>query len=535
MNDAARRVDIRPDHLEIVRNVLRHHLPTRRVVAFGSRATWTAKEYSDLDLAILGDEPVPLDTVAALAEGFGESDLPFKVDVAVWVDANNRLRQFIRRDGVDVQLPEAGTHGSNTPTPADDARRLSSGSWRTGRWGELVTLEYGRALQGYRECSGPYRVFGTNGPIGWYTEALCEHPSVIVGRKGAYRGIHFSPSPFSVIDTAFYLKPKVQMDTRWAYYALLTQDINGMDSGSAIPSTSREEFYRLPVSVPPIADQRAIARILGALDDKIELNRRMNETLEAMARALFKSWFVDFEPVRANAVARNSAVSQYAMNLFPSRLVDSNIGPVPEGWNISKIGTEVAAVGGSTPSTKVDAYWSGGRHAWATPKDLSKLTAPVLLDAAKKVTDAGLAKISSGLLPAGTVLMSSRAPIGYLAIADTPVAVNQGFIAMVCEKRLPNLYVLCWCREKLRYIKNIAGGSTFAEISKKVFRPIPVLVPPPPVLQSFVHTAGPLYARIVTNLKQAENLAAIRDTLLPKLISGETRVRQAEDAVAAGP
>jgi type I restriction enzyme S subunit len=164
--------------------------------------------------------------------------------------------------------------------------------WRERRWGDLATLEYGRALRGHEANTGQFRVFGTNGPIGWHDEALCSHPGVIIGRKGAYRGVHYSPAPFFVIDTAFYLEPKVEIDMRWAYYDLLAQDINSLDSGSAIPSTSRDSFYSLPVRVPPLPEQRAIAHILGTLDDKIELNRRMSETLEAMARALSRrgSW-----------------------------------------------------------------------------------------------------------------------------------------------------------------------------------------------------------------------------------------------------
>ena len=122
MSDTTPRVDLRPDHWEIVRTVLRQYLPMRRVVAFGSRASWTAKEYSDLDLAVLGDEPLPLDVAAALAEGFGESDLPFKVDVVVWADIDDHLRDIIRRDAVDVQTPETGP--ASTPDPPSSADRL---------------------------------------------------------------------------------------------------------------------------------------------------------------------------------------------------------------------------------------------------------------------------------------------------------------------------------------------------------------------------------------------------------------------------
>ena len=132
-----------------------------------------------------------------------------------------------------------------------------AGEWRRLEWGEIATLEYGKSLRNYRSEPGRYRVYGTNGPIGWHKKPLCTHPGVIVGRKGAYRGIHYSPEPFFVIDTAFFLEPKEEMDLRRAYYCLLTYDINGMDSGSAIPSTSREAFYRMPVRVPPLQEQRA--------------------------------------------------------------------------------------------------------------------------------------------------------------------------------------------------------------------------------------------------------------------------------------
>ena len=148
-----------------------------------------------------------------------------------------------------------------------------------------------------------------------------------------------TPRCFFVIDTAFYLEPKTEIDLTWAYYELLTQDINSMDSGSAIPSTSRDSFYNLHVRVPPLSEQHAIAHILGTLDDKIELNRRMNETLEAMARALFKSWFVDFDPVRAKAEGRQpEGMDADTAALFPDSFEDSALGKIPKGWRVGNIG-----------------------------------------------------------------------------------------------------------------------------------------------------------------------------------------------------
>lgn len=406
--------------------------------------------------------------------------------------------------------------------------------WQKCRWGDIATLQYGKALRGYENADGDYPVYGTNGPVGWHTTPLCTHPGVIIGRKGAYRGVHYSSTPFYVIDTAFYLEPKQALDTRWAYYELLTHDINHLDSGSAIPSTSRADFYAMPVHVPPLRKQRAIADVLGALDDKIKLNRQTNETIEKMARALFKSWFVDFDPVLANAEGRQQAAVDTEMaSLFPDTFEETESGQIPQGWTTSTIGEQVRVVGGSTPRTQEPAYWAGGAVHWATPKDLSSLTSPVLLDTERQITDKGLAQISSGLLPKGTVLLSSRAPVGYLAIAEVPTAINQGFIAMVCEHQLTNQYILRWAEQNLELIKSRANGTTFQEISKTNFRPIPVLVPPLPVMSKFTEIAESLHRQMVCNLQENLTLAALRDVLLPKLLSGEVRLREADETVEA--
>lgn len=280
--------------------------------------------------------------------------------------------------------------------------------------------------------------------------------------------------------------------------------------------------FRLPI--PPLPEQRAIAHILGTLDDKIELNRQMNETLEAMARAIFKSWFVDFDPVRAKAEGRDTGLPKEIADLFPDSFEETEMGEVPKGWHVSSIGDLAEVVGGSTPSTKEHAYWDYGTHYWATPKDLSSLSFPVLLSTERLITDAGLSEISSGLLPKGTVLLSSRAPIGYLAVTEVPVAINQGFIAMKPKKDVSNLFILLWASFAHEDILSRANGSTFLEISKSNFRPIPIATPTVDVMNAFDKQVRPLYEKIVEHEIQSHTLAELRDTLLPKLISGELRV-----------
>ncbi|MGH9833857.1 MAG: restriction endonuclease subunit S [Blastocatellia bacterium] len=306
---------------------------------------------------------------------------------------------------------------------------------------------------------------------------------------------------------------------------------NAIQTG--VPHTNLGILRGTPVPLPPLFEQRAIAHILGTLDDKIELNRRMNETLEAMARALFQSWFVDFDPVRAKAEGRATSLPSHLADLFPDRFEDSELSEIPAGWEVRTIGELAEVVGGSTPSTAKPEFWEDGTHCWATPKDLASLNAPVLLNTERRVTDAGLAQISSGLLPAGTILLSSRAPIGYLAIAEIPTAINQGFIAMKPKASVSNVFLLLWARFAHEDILSRANGSTFLEISKSNFRPIPLVRPSEPVFATFDSVVQPLYRRIVSNERESRTLAALRDTLLPKLISGELHVKAAEKFAAS--
>lgn len=319
-------------------------------------------------------------------------------------------------------------------------------------------------------------------------------------------------------------------------------------TGSTFPNVSKNQLNDLKVFVPPLPEQKAIAHILGSLDDKIELNRQMNETLEAMAQALFKSWFVDFDPVIDNALAAGNPIpdeffarakqrqalpksdsnTQSIRALFPNAFeFTEEMGWIPEGWEVSNIGTEFNTVGGGTPSTKNPAFWEDGSINWTTPKDLSGNQTKILLDTDRKITDLGLKKISSGLLPVNTVLMSSRAPVGYLALAKVPVAINQGYIALKCEKTLTPEFAIQWADSIMDEIKQRAGGTTFAEISKTNFRGIPVFVPNKIIVDSYSENVKDLYNQVTSRIENINTLAKLRDTLLPKLMSGELRIADA--------
>jgi type I restriction enzyme S subunit len=314
-------------------------------------------------------------------------------------------------------------------------------------------------------------------------------------------------------------------DKRFIYYLVTSRRFEefikaNIDSESAQANISTTSICRFPVNLPTLPEQKTIADILGSLDDKIELNRKMNETLEEMARALFKSWFVDFDPVVAKSQGRQpEGMDAETAKLFTDSFVDSEIGRIPKGWNIRNIGDCVTVVGGATPSTSNPIFWNGS-HCFCTPKDLSGLSSPLLLETERKITDEGLKQIGSGLLNVGTVLLSSRAPIGYLAITNVPTAINQGFIAMICDKELNNQYVLRWAEANMDLIKGRANGTTFMEVSKSAFRPIRVVVPTLNILSVFSKMVEALHLRMVGNLNEINTLCQVRDSLLPRLLSG---------------
>ena len=399
-----------------------------------------------------------------------------------------------------------------------------AGKWSEKLWRDVATLEYGKGLRGEMR-QGPVPVFGTNGQIGWHDKPLCPHPGVVIGRKGAYRGVHYSPKPFHVIDTAFYLRPKVDLDARWAYFNLLTQDINGMDSGSAIPSTSREEFYSLPVSVPPLEEQRAIAHVLGTLDDKIELNQRINETLEAMARALFKSWFVDFEPVRAKMEGRDTGLPDHVADLFPSTL-DNEHNPCgwspvsltaladvnPESWSSRNVPEEVEYV--DLANTKWGTIESTQRFRWQD--------AP---SRAKRI-----------LRPGDTIIGTVRPGNGSFAlIGSSGLTGSTGFAVLRPHqhRRRAFVFLAATAPENIERLTHLADGGAYPAVRPQMVGATRAVVADQALMDVFSDLASPVLDQIHTNKEQNRALAQIRDILLPKLISGEISIADAERAVGA--
>jgi type I restriction enzyme S subunit len=371
--------------------------------------------------------------------------------------------------------------------------------WKTYKLSELVEIKYGKDHK--HLADGVIPVYGSGGIMRFAETHLYDRESILIPRKGTLSNLFYLDKPFWSVDTMFYTKIKNGVHGKYLYYLLKSMDLASMNVGSAVPSLTTEVLNKVEISLPDLPTQKEIASILSSLDDKIELNLQMNQTLEAMAQAIFKEWFVDFN-----------------FPGFDGELVDG----LPKGWRKGKLGDIIDVKGGTTPSTSVDEYWNGDNY-WTTPKDLSNAQSPVLIDTERKITDLGVKQISSGVLPKGTLLLSSRAPIGYLAISQVPISINQGYIA-IQGKAVSNLFMLFWLKENMEAVKSKANGSTFQEISKSNFKLIDISIPSVEVLQRFDEVIDPVFRKIVENVYSNLSLTQTRDTLLPKLMSGQLEV-----------
>ena len=538
-------IDITAEERETILELLERHLSGTAAWIYGSRAKWTSSLKSDLDLVVFAThEQKP--QVGDLREAFEESDLPFRVDLFVWDDIPQSFREQIAKEHVVLAKRRTGPQSSWPRVPLGDVidLLLSSVDKKTKSTEFAVRLcNYTDVYKNTFIHSGLQFMSATATEREIAKCALVEGDVVITKDSEEYDDIgvpalvrETMPDLVCGYHLAILRARASRLDGAYLFYALSAaeaqQQFHSYANGVTRFGLRKADIQLVDIPLPPLPVQRTIAHVLGTLDDKIELNRRMNETLEAISRALFKSWFVDFEPVHAKMEGRGAGLPKERADLFPDRMIESELGEIPKSWTVERLGDILDVVGGTTPSTKVPEYWKGGSHKWATPKDLSTLSSPVLLDTGRKITDAGLAKIGSGLLPRGTVLLSSRAPIGYLAIAENPVAINQGFIAMLPTDAVSNLFMLYWCRIFHEEIIHHANGSTFLEISKRNFRRIPICIPERAIMSAFDRQVRPYYSRIVSNEREIRALAAQRDALLPGLISGELRVKSIDHGIA---
>jgi len=438
-------------------------------------------------------------------------------------------------------------------------KRDTAFQWPLRRVDTLVELKYGKSLVESKRSPGSIPVYGTNGQCGWHDERLVEGPGVILGRKGmGHLGVEWSDGDYWVIDTAYFVDPiERDLDLKWFYYLIKHIGLDHLKEGTSNPSLQRETFGAQLVPYPSAIEQKRIAHILGTLDDKIELNRKMNQTLEAIARAIFKSWFVDFDPVIDNALAAGkpipeefaeraarraqlthgkSPLPENIRRLFPDEFQDSELGPIPKGWEVGPLGRffEVGLGGawGKDAGTSKDVVvrclrgidcheLAEGRLPeapvrWLTPKQVD----------ARRLADGVILVEGSGSFCGRSFLWRTE----YERLFGEPVVYSN-----FCKRLNPTCTLwqatVCWQFMRKAYregeIQSFRTGTAFPNLDiHNLLGNLIVCVPPEPVArtygQFFELTSRP------DLIERSRTLAALRDTLLPKLMSGELRVKDAE-------
>jgi type I restriction enzyme, S subunit len=303
---------------------------------------------------------------------------------------------------------------------------------------------------------------------------------------------------------------KIELDNevlnpQFLYYFLeqpqITDWIEKRAIGSTMLNLNTQIIRSIEIPEFPISEQNRIADILSSYDDLIENNRRRIQLLEESARLLYQEWFVRLR--------------------FPGHEQVPVHDGVPEGWMVQKIADVAETIGGGTPSTSVPEYWDNGEVTWFVPKDITNNDSFVILESERKITAQGLRESSTRMLPAESILMTSRASIGFFAIYEHPACTNQGFISVVPKRPELQMYLLYNLYSRREEIEQRAGGTTFKEISKSTFRNLEILVPEQEILIRFQQNAYTIFEQVRVLKKQKQRLQQARDLLLPRLMRGE--------------
>ena len=397
--------------------------------------------------------------------------------------------------------------------------------WRHTTLGGVVNLQRGFDLPTSKRKPGNFPVIASTERVGVHNEAKVRGPGVVIGRSGSLGGGQFIKEDFWPLNTTLWVKDFNGNDPRFCYYFLKSLDLAQFNAGSGVPTLNRNHVHSLPTIVPLPHEQRAIAHILGTLDDKIELNRRRNETLEAMARALFKSWFVDFDPVRTKMAGRDPGLPKHIADLFPDLFVDSELGEIPEGWEVVAL-PKMIEVNPARPLKK------GERAPY-----LDMANMPTKGHAPDKVIDR---PFGSGMrFTNGDTLVARITPClenGKTAYVDFLQHGKIGwgsteYIVMRPKPPLPSELAYCLARSagfREFAIQNMTGTSGRQRVPAKALSQFLLPSLPKQVAASFGSVVHPLLTRASAAVRESRTLAALRDTLLPKLISGEIRIRYAQ-------
>ena len=538
----AKQLDLPHHYRQQLELLLRKHLPTVEVWAYGSRVNGQSHDGSDLDLVLRSPElqQIPADSLASFSEALRESTIPFLVEAHDWARLPESFHPEIEREHLvlvaadskplDKRNPDVGDGWFET-TLGDITDFLSGGTPSKSRpdyWNGSVPWVSAKDMKRFRLHDTEDRITAeavSNGaklvPAGTVLllvrgmTLLKKLPVCVTGRPMTFNQDVKALRPKPGVDPAFL--PYLVLGNKRRLLSLV--DLAGHGTGRL----NSEELKSLNVRLPPEDEQRTIAHILGTLDDKIELNRQLNETLEGLVRAIFKDWFVDFGPVRAKLEGRDTGLPEQLAELFPDRLVESELGGIPEGWEVRPVTALVSIVGGGTPKTSVDEYW-GGNIPWFSVVDTPPPGSVYVVMTEKTITQKGLQESSARLVPEGTTIISARGTVGNLAMCGRPMAFNQSCYGLRPSSDVGDYFVFLTAHNLVDRLQAMAHGSVFSTITRQTIEAVSVAVAPRAVHLAFEATVRPFFSKIKVNVEEARILAQVRDVLLPRLVSGELRV-----------
>ena len=469
---------------EQIRTVFRAVPAIEKAVLFGSRAMGLARGNSDVDIMLYGEE-LTMGDVAHARALLEETTLPYQFDLV--------LQEHVRQYGKVI----VGRVTQATDTPL----------WRKSTWGNEVRLEYGKALRDYDPHYGKFRVYGSNGPIGWAKTALADGPGVILGRKGAYRGVEYSREPFFVIDTAYYVVPLTEIDMRWLYYAIKHYKLGEIDDGSPIPSTTRSAVYTKSINVPPFLEQKQISHYLGIVDDRIQILRETNATLEAMAQALFKSWFVDFDPVHAKAEGRApEGMDAETAALFPDEFEESELGMIPKGWKVERVNEHIELAYGK-----------------ALKRD-QRIDGPIVVIG----SNGQIGLHNKGLVKGPGIVVGRKGNPGTVIWVDDDFFPIDTTFYIVQKSNTPLSF---WKYALSEFnLPSLSADSAVPGLNRNFVYSKSLCTPSGDVLKAFDLIFQSIRCLIFNNCQLVHTLTSLRDTLLPRLISGKLRLPEFAEA-----
>ena len=513
--------------MDIVLDILRDLAPEIEVRAFGSRVAWSARETSDLDLALMTDEQLPTSRMADLREAFSESDLPFKVDLLDWASVAENFRKIIEREYVVVQVGGArcGEIKGQQNLRFNEAVSINP-TIRLDR-GEIYPFVNMAAVSASSRwvSGGEIRKYSGGGTKFQSGDTLMARitPCLENGKIARYQATGTLKTAHG--STEFIVirgRPNVT-DTEFAYYLTRSEKVRsyaisqmtGTSGRQRVPTNS---LNNLTVSIPSLPEQRTIAHILGTLDDKIELNRQMNETLEAIARTLFKSWFVDFDPVRAKMEGHQPAgISPELAALFPDSFEDSELGEIPKGWSATTLGQVIEILDSKRiPLSRRQRSEQQGPYPYYGAASVMDYVNDYLFDGIYLLVGED-----------GSVVNDDSSPV--LQYVWGKFWVNNHAHVLLGKKSITPEFLYLHLRQS--NINAYVTGAVQPKLNQGNMKKIAFILPNEPICVAFNQIIESLFARFRTSMNESRFLSDLRDTLLPKLISGESRIKNIQKSV----